>query len=36
MYMKMVDKKNKDRKNASATMECVAFEPTNLVINTRQ
>ena len=36
MYMKMVDKKNKDRKNASATMECVAFEPTNLVMNTRQ
>ncbi len=35
MYMEMVDKKNKNKKNASATMECVAFEPTNLVINTR-
>ena len=34
MYMKMGDKKNKDR--GSATMECVAFEPTNFVINTRQ
>ena len=36
MYMEMVDKKNKNKKNSSATMECVAFEPTNLVINTRQ
>lgn len=36
MYMKMIDKKNKDNKNSSATMECVAFEPTNMVINTRQ
>jgi hypothetical protein len=36
MYMEMVDKKNKKKKNTSATMECVAFEPTNLVINTRQ
>ena len=34
MYMEMVDKKNKDR--GSATMECVAFEPTNFVIHTRQ
>lgn len=36
MYMEMVDKKNKNKKNSSATMECIAFEPTNLVINTRQ
>ena len=36
MYMEMVDKKNKKKKNTNATMECVAFEPTNLVINTRQ
>lgn len=35
MYMKMVDKKNNKKKNTTATMECVAFEPTNLVINTR-
>ncbi len=33
MYMEMQDKNNK---NISATMECVAFEPTDLVINTRQ
>ena len=36
MYMEMVDKKDKKNKNLNATMECVAFEPTNLVINTRQ
>ena len=36
MYMEMVDKKNKKKKNSNATMECVAFEPTDLVINTRQ
>lgn len=36
MYMEMVDKKNEKKKNTNATMECVAFEPTNLVINTRQ
>ena len=36
MYMEMVDKKGKKKKNTNATMECVAFEPTNLVINTRQ
>ena len=36
MYMEMVDKKSKKKKNSNATMECVAFEPTNLVINTRQ
>ena len=35
MYMEMVDKKNKKNKNSSVTMECVAFEPTDLVINTR-
>jgi hypothetical protein len=35
MYMEMVDKKNKKRKNTSATMECVAFEPSDLVIYTR-
>lgn len=40
MYMEMVDKKNKDKKNkdkknSSVTMECVAFEPTDYVINTR-
>ena len=36
MYMEMTDKKNKNKKNSSVTMECVAFEPTDLVINTRQ
>lgn len=36
MYMEMVDKKNNKKKNTSATMECVAFEPTDLVISTRQ
>ena len=36
MYMEMVDKKGKKKKNTNATMECIAFEPTNLVINTRQ
>lgn len=35
MYMEMVDKKSKDKKNSNFTMECVAFEPTDLVINTR-
>jgi hypothetical protein len=37
MYMEMVDKKNmkKKKKNTSATMECVAFEPTEMVISTR-
>ena len=35
MYMEMVDKKNKKKKNTTATMECVAFEPSNLVIKTR-
>lgn len=35
MYMEMVDKKNKNKKNTSVTMECIAFEPTDLVINTR-
>ena len=36
MYMEMVDKKNKNKKNSNVTMECVAFEPTNMVINVRQ
>lgn len=36
MYMEMVDKMGKKKKNTNATMECVAFEPTNLVISTRQ
>ncbi|GAB1453437.1 hypothetical protein MASR2M47_34930 [Draconibacterium sp.] len=36
MYMEMVDKKNKKKKNTSATMECTAFEPSNLVISTRK
>lgn len=35
MYMEMVDKKNKKKKNSSVTMECVAFEPTDLIISTR-
>lgn len=35
MYMEMEDKTNKKRKNTSATMECVAFKPTELVIKTR-
>lgn len=35
MYMEMVDKKSKDKKNSNVTMECIAFEPTDLVINTR-
>jgi len=36
MYMEMMDKKNKKKKNTSATMECVAFEPTEMVIDTRK
>ena len=36
MYMEMLDKANKKKKNSNVTMECVAFEPTNFVINTRQ
>ncbi len=35
MYMEMVDKKGDKKKNSNATMECVAFEPTDLVIKTR-
>lgn len=35
MYMEMEDKKNKKKKNTSATMECIAFEPSDLVISTR-
>ena len=36
MYMEMVDKKNSKKKNTSAIMECVAFEPGELVINNRK
>lgn len=36
MYMEMVDKTNKKKKNTSATMECVAFEPTDMVIYTKK
>lgn len=36
MYMEMQDKKNKKRKNSSATMECVAFEPAELIVYTKQ
>lgn len=35
MYMEMHDKKNKKRKNTSGTMECVAFEPAEMIIRTR-
>jgi hypothetical protein len=35
MYMEMHDKKNKKRKNTSGTMECLAFEPAEMVIRTR-
>lgn len=35
MYMEMHDKKNKKRKNTSGTMECLAFEPAELVIRTK-
>jgi hypothetical protein len=33
--MEMHDKKNKKRKNTSGTMECLAFEPAEMVIRTR-
>lgn len=36
MYTVMEDKKNKKKKNTSGTMECVAFEPTKMVIHTRK
>lgn len=36
MYMEMMDKKNRKKKNTSATMECVAFEPTEMVIHTKK
>ncbi len=36
MYMEMHDKKNKRKKNTSGTMECLAFEPAELVIRTKQ
>lgn len=35
MYMDMTDKKTKKKKNASGTMECVAFEPVTMSISTR-
>lgn len=36
MYMEMIDKKNVNtKKNSSATVECVAFEPTDFVVTTR-
>lgn len=35
MFMDMTDKKSKKKKNASGTMECVAFEPVNMSISTR-
>lgn len=37
MYMEMLDKKNsnKKKKNTSATVECIAFEPVEMVINTK-
>ena len=35
MYMEMEDKKNRKKKNTSATMECLAFEPREVVINNR-
>ena len=36
MYMEMEDKKNRKKKNSSATMECLPFEPQELVINNRK
>lgn len=36
MYMEMLDKTNKGNKNSKVTMECVAFEPTDMVINVRK
>ncbi|MCO6497530.1 MAG: hypothetical protein J5I50_07695 [Chitinophagaceae bacterium] len=37
MYMEKVDKKNKGKKkkDTSGKMECIAFEPVDMVINTR-
>ncbi|NLN30671.1 MAG: hypothetical protein GX158_05450 [Bacteroidales bacterium] len=35
MYMEMHDKKNKKSKNTSGTMECLAFEPAELIIHTK-
>ncbi len=35
MYMEMHDKKNKKGKNISGTMECMAFEPVELTIQTK-
>jgi hypothetical protein len=36
MYMEMHDKTNNKKKNTSGSMECVAFEPAELVIRTKQ
>ncbi len=36
MFMDMEDKKSRKKKNTSGTMECVAFEPQELVINNRK
>ncbi len=35
MYMEMVDKKNKGKKNTSATMECISLETADLMIENR-
>ncbi|WP_144607159.1 hypothetical protein [Algoriphagus algorifonticola] len=35
MYMEMEDKENKGKKNGSATMECVAFEPYEYTVSNR-
>ncbi|KPQ13346.1 MAG: hypothetical protein HLUCCX10_13285 [Algoriphagus marincola HL-49] len=35
MFMEMEDKENKGKKNGSATMECVAFEPYEYTISNR-
>lgn len=35
MYMEMHDKKNKRKKNTSGTMECLAFEPAEMIIRAR-
>ncbi len=34
MYMEMIDKKNKGKKNTTGTMECTLLEPTNFSFNT--
>lgn len=35
MFMDIVDKKNKGKKSASGTMECISFEPKQTVIKNR-